>query len=153
MRKIIGVTLSIIFLSFFSCKKISAQEKFSDQKAKEMLKNFYTAYIKTNSVSDYKRSDSVVRRYCTLKLVSYIDKRFSEPPKPEDNGDVFLKGNMVDMTMLEGLTVRKDLKNNGLYYVEYGVGPGAPVIIKLSVVKENEDYKIARVFDKPVDEK
>ena len=151
MRQIICITIGAIFFSAISCKNTSAQEKFSEEKIKEMLESFYTSYITVNSIADRKKSDSVVRKYCTPKLVDYINKLYSEP-SDGDSYDIFLKSQMVDMPMLENLAIRKDSKKNDLYYVSITYGKGQWTI-KLSVVKEKDAYKIDHVFTEGVDEK
>lgn len=151
MRQIICIAITAVFFSVFSCKNTSAQEKFSEEKVKEMLKNFYTSYITVNSIAARKKSDSVVRKYCTPKLVDYIDKLYSKP-SDGDSYDIFLKSQMVDMPMLENLAIRKDLKKNDLYYVSITYGKGQWTI-KLSIVKESGDYKIDHVFTEGIDDK
>lgn len=110
------------------------------------MERSYRKFNKENAVSQRKKSDSIVRKYCTDKMVNYINKLFSGPPRPEVNGDVFLRGNMIEATMLEGLSVQTDSKKKGQFYIKYGTGSGAPVTIKLSVVKEKDAYKIDHVF-------
>jgi hypothetical protein len=150
-RQIVCIIISAVFFSAFSCKNTSAQEKFSEEKVKEMLNSFYTSYITVNSIADGKKSDSVVRKYCTPKLINYLDKLYSEPPAG-DSYDIFLKSQMVDMPMLENLAIRKDSKKNDLYYVSITYGKGQWTI-KLSIVKEKEGYKIDHVFTEGMDDK
>lgn len=150
-KQVICIVISAVFFSAFSCKNTSAQENFSEEKVKQMLKRFYTSYITVNSIADGKKSDSVVRKYCTPKLVNYLNKFYSEPPDG-DSYDIFLKSQMVDMPMLENLVIRKDSKKNDLYHVSVTHGK-AQLTIKLSVVKEREDYKIDHIFTDEFDVK
>jgi hypothetical protein len=151
-RQIILIAMSMILFSSPGCKNSFAQEKFSDEKIKEMIKNFYTSYITINSfgVDDRKKSDSVQRLYCTPKLYNFLRKQYMGPPGKIDY-DVFLKSQMFDIRMLEKLTVRKDSMKNDVYYVVYTYGK-EQTTIELRVVKEKEDYKIDHVFIKGIDE-
>jgi hypothetical protein len=130
---------TVILLCSCSCKGILAQEKYSEEKIKEMLRNFYTNYIieySTFSVNQVKR-DSIVKRFCTPNVFN----QFTE----DVDYDIFLKSQMIDPLQLTTLTTRKDSVSNDIYYVSYTYG-NRTTTIKLKVVKDREAYKIDLVY-------
>jgi hypothetical protein len=95
------------------------------------------------------KTDSLLSLYCTDKLITFINNLYSEPPGKIDS-DILLQSQMVDVRMLEKLTIRKDSLKNDVYHVfiKYGTGGWS---IKLSVKKEKGAYKIDHVFIPGID--
>jgi hypothetical protein len=129
----------IMLFCSLCCKNNSAQEKYSDERIKEMLRSFYTSYITENSTfpMNQNKRDSIEKKYCTQNVF----KQFRE----DVEYDIFLKSQMVDPRMLKTLTVRKDSIKNDLYFVSYTYGKNN-ITVKLQVVKEEEEYKINLVY-------
>ncbi len=127
-----------------SCKNSSVYDKYSEEEAKKMLKTFYTDYINANSISDWKKSDSVIAKYCSVELINHINKLYSEPPAG-DSYDKLLRSQMVDVKMLEKLSIQKDILEKNIYtvFIEYA---GERWSIKLSIIKDKNNYKINRVL-------
>ena len=139
MRTISIITVVLILLSTLSCKKSSAQEKFSEENVKEMLKNFYTNYVTENSTFpiNQKKRDSIEHRYCTKNVFNQFEGNIEY--------DIFLKSQMVDTLILKTMTFRKDSVKDNLYYVSY-VYNKDHVTITLLIAKETDGYKIDLVY-------
>ena len=135
------ITVSIILLSTLGCKNSSAQEKFSEEKVKEMLKEFYTSYITLNSKipNDAKKNDSIIDKYCTKNAFNELagEERIEYDP--------FLKSQMVETRILKTMTFRKDSAKDNIYYVSYTYNKDH-VTIKLLIVKEKDGYKIDLLY-------
>ena len=134
---------SIIF-GILACKNVPPE----DQAAK-MLKNFYTSYLGTYSKHlllniENSKIDSIKKVYCTPKLLNYILSI------DELDYDPFLNAQMIDIRMLETLTIKKDSAKNDIYYVSYTYG--RENTIKLSVLREGNGYKIDHIFLKNMQE-
>ena len=137
---IIGLTL----LDISNCKRALAQEDFPEKKVKEMLKEFYTAYITTFDKylplnTQTFKIDSIKKKYCTSELLKYII----------DQGrldyDPYLNSQMIDLKKLETLTIRKDQKETDIFYVSYVYG-NKKTTIKLRLVKSGGSFKIDHIF-------
>jgi hypothetical protein len=133
------ITVCIILLSTLGCKNSSAQEKFSEAKVKEMLKNFYTSYIIENSTFpvNQKKRDSIEHRYCTKNVFNQFEG--------DIDYDIFLKSQMVDTLILKTMTFRKDPAKDNEYHVSYTYNKDHATI-KLLIVKEKHGYKIDLVY-------
>jgi hypothetical protein len=139
------ITVGVILLSTLGCKNSSAQEKFSEEKVKEMLKNFYTSYITENSTFpvNQKKRDSIEKKYCT----PYVLREYADEPSIE--GDPFLRADIMHPSILKILTFRKDASRDDLYYISYKLpAEKEPRTIRLLIVKEKDSYKIDLVYKK-----
>ncbi len=138
----VAISLCVVFISALSCKSAPTSE---EEKVKSMLKTFYANYVRMNSGVDSDKTDSLMNKYCTAKLIRYANNLYSEPPS-KINSDLFLQTQMIDVRILENLRIQKDLKADNVYYVSYTYGSNSPIIVKLSVIKERDVYKIDHVF-------
>jgi hypothetical protein len=139
MKTRILITAGVIFLSTLGYKNSSAQGKFSEQRIKEMLKNFYTSYIIENSTFpvNQKKRDSIEHRYCTKNVFNQFEGNIEY--------DIFLRSQMVDTLILKSMTFRKDSAKDNLYYVSYSYNKDH-VTIKLLIIKEKDEYKIDLIY-------
>lgn len=144
-RLIYSLTVIILLIGILNCKNLNAQNKFSEEQVKIMLRNFYTSYIKTISSHKqpkYHKLDSIERVYCTP---NYFNELRKYSTKLEYNP--LLKAQDSDLECLKTLTIKKDSIRDDLYYISY-VLPFEKILIniKLTVIKENNDYRIDCVF-------
>ena len=120
-------------------------EDYSDEQITKMLRTFYRAYItefesyfsKVDTSKGAKpiedKIDSILNRYCTTNLIKEKEDAWDYDP--------IIKGQMIDIRMLDHLTVRKDLLHKDIYYVSYLYGDGKTTI-KLIVINHKGRYKI-----------
>lgn len=138
--------LSLIIL-FIACTFISdSQTPVTDQQAMVMLKNFYTAYmteVATGSSRNFvKKLEKIQKQYCTPQLVDKIPAMIERT-----NVDPFLKAQDSNIENLKSLTFKKDTKAADLFIVSYtDIYRHNKTIIKLSVVKQKDNFKIDGVF-------
>lgn len=142
-KLIICFAMGIILLGTFSCKNARPQDSYSEEQITKMLKNFYTSYLNLYSKHlplnvEIAKIDSIKKEYCTPKLLNYILSI------DELDYDPYLNSQMVDIRMLEALTIKKDEKRNDIYYVSYIYDE--KITIKLAVLKEKDGYKIDHIY-------
>jgi hypothetical protein len=118
----------------------------ADQQATTMLKNFYTAYmteIATGSAHNFaKKLTSIQKKYCTPDLVDKIPALIDRA-----NCDPFLKAQDSNMENIKTLSFKKDSKAPNLFIVSYtDIYRHNKTTIKLTVVKQKDNFKIASVF-------
>lgn len=131
---------------------ISYSQENQDGKCEiEMLKEFYVAHCSLYHMSqDNKRTDSLVDKYCTPRL-SKIIKAINEQSYYEH--DPLTKDAGIDSLSLKTLIIKKNPQKNNGFVVSYSVLQDAPdmskvktdVIIHLTVVKENDKFKIDEI--------
>jgi hypothetical protein len=145
------ITLVLITLTIFillDCKNTSTQEKYSEIEVKEMLRLFYVHYINKNAILDQVKSDSILKVYCSEKLIFHVNKLYAEQAI---DADPFVNSQMIDVRMLEHIDFAKDVHKDYVYYVRYTYGDSKNEI-KLSVIKEKEIYKVNHIFIPGIDE-
>lgn len=146
------------YLSKFLCvilivnSAISCSPENQDGKCEiEMLKEFYVAHCSLYHLSqDNKRTDSLVDKYCTPRL-SAIIKAINEQSYYEH--DPLTKDAGIDSLSLKTLIVKKDPQKTNGFIVTFSVIQDAPdmskvktdVIIHLTVVRENDKFKIDEI--------
>jgi hypothetical protein len=120
-------------------------EDFSEEQIVKVLRTFYTNYIAEFEVDFTKvdvskiakrreeRIDSVLNKYCTLDLLKEIQDAWDYDP--------FVKGQMIDVRMLDNLTIRKDSDHNDIYYVTYLYGSGKTTM-KFVIINRRGTYKM-----------
>ena len=132
-------------------QKQSQPNRTEEEQVAKMLKGFYTAYIIAfedhlkarkpgrNSLST--KIDSIQDIYLSPQLHKYLKEVNAEGLVLDF--DPFLGGQMVDIQMLEDMTFKKI--EGDLYLVRYKFGNGYSTV-KLRIVSENDNYKIAEAF-------
>jgi hypothetical protein len=144
------VVFCIFFPVFYGC--CYSQNNFEDNKAKSMLREFYTVYNKEwNTDSGFvllRKLDSLQDIYCTKHLIKKIRQ-------PNLDHDLFTGDMDTDMSFLETLYIKKDTTQAGTYTVSYVARSYDPiakrndteqVVLHVSVVNENEKYKLDSVW-------
>jgi len=102
-RRIIVFATGILFFSIIGCKNASSQEKPSEEtKIKNMLRMFYTNYVKMNAGGVNNNTDSLLNLYCTKELIVYVNNAYSEPPG-KINSDIFVLTQMVVVRMVDNM--------------------------------------------------
>jgi Protein of unknown function (DUF3828) len=118
---------------------VQAQSDYPEEQAVEMVKVFYTSYIRYVDKGDLSKLELLQKKYCTPKL-------FKKIPELGDKNDQdpFLKAQDSNIKFLKSLVVEKDNKKEGHYVVSYGIDE--KTLINLTVLKINGNYKIANVW-------
>jgi len=134
-----------MLISILSCKNVRAQDNFSEEQVKRMLNSFYTSYMAghTNFKEHlFERLDSIERIYCTS---NYFEECKKYKEMLEYNPLIKAQSSSIECS--KTLTFKKDSIRNDLYYISY-IFPYKKnqVTIRLTVIKENNDYKIDCVF-------
>jgi hypothetical protein len=111
------------------------------------IEKFYNDYITELSRNDFQNvnADSVLKMYCTPRLISFLKTQYSEN---ELDYDPFLNAQDVDKGIINTLEVRKDKSTYNLYSVSY-TWPGAREKVegvRLIVLNEGERSRIDYVF-------
>lgn len=89
---------------------------------------------------DFEKINSIKKKYCTANLLRKIEK-------DELDYDPFLNAQDSNIEWIKTLSVKKDTKENNLYYVSYkDTYNGTQIVIKLIVLKEKESYKIDAIL-------
>jgi len=139
-------TFGIILFGGLMCKNITAQDNYSEEQIRKVIKVFYTNYIEANSELNPQKADSIKNEYCTPNLINYINTQFEEGRL---DYDPFLDSQMIDKTMLENFRVIKDSINNKIYYFSYYRPYYKKFInIKLAICRKENFYKIDSIFIK-----
>jgi hypothetical protein len=139
--------LTLIILLIASSVLAKAQTTtVADQQAIAMLKNFYTAYMTEIAVGSShnfaKKLTSIQKKYCTADLVDKIPALVDRA-----NCDPFLKAQDSNMENIKSLSFKKDTKASNLFLVSYtDIYRHNKTTIKLTVVKQKDNFKIASVF-------
>lgn len=109
----------------------------------EMLKEFYTEYIKEmlKTSSSEKKLHSIRKQYCTIGLLNKIKSA-------ELDYDPFLNAQDVDEDWLKTLSVSKDpqRKKDGYIISLVDNDTKTKTTVKLIVIKEKERYKIDAII-------
>ena len=109
-----------------------------------MLRDFYTAYMNEftdMSLGHNERTNAILRKYCTEKLISRIPKLAEQV-----DSDPFLKAQDSDSTWTKSLVIKKGAKYPGAYSVSYSDGSNIQTTIHLFVVWQKETYVISNVW-------
>lgn len=127
------------------------QSQNDDKEIKEMLKEFYTAYItEVSGNASFKlmaeRLDSLKKKYCTEILLEKIPSLVEQ-----SNADPIIKAQDSNIAYLKTLTIETNFKNKNQYqYIVSYFDSSNPsiekTIIHLSVIKEKGNYKIDDVW-------
>jgi hypothetical protein len=145
-----------LILLFVSTTFISHAQIVTDNKAAvEMLKKFYIAYNTEWSTDKFprlqKRLDSLQNKYCTI----WLKKQLKEMTRGEGSDhDLLINDEYTDVPHLKTLKVVNDLGKPNTYivsYVDHTMSPAykpidKTVVIHVTVVKENGEYKIANAY-------
>jgi hypothetical protein len=147
MRKI-----SIILFFLLSTSALKAQDHYSNDAAKQILKEFYTAYFtalnqQLQPVAQGQKLDELRNKYCTKDLY----KKLSRTAMNDDvliGGDGYTTMEILNKTLI----ISKDPTSENDFVVSYmshvpqvGKPTDLKVIIQLTVIKEGSDYRIAKV--------
>jgi hypothetical protein len=124
--------------------KVKVNECYEQGQVTRMLYSFYRAYISACAELNQSKVDSIQNKYCTQKLLKIINKMFEEQTL---DYDPFLKSQMIDLTMLNKNTIRKDSIRENIYYFSY-FRPyyNKYITIKLGILKESNNYLIDSIF-------
>lgn len=154
MKSIICV---FVFWGFLSNCSYGYKTNENEKQKLEMLKEFYTIYIK--QVADGPAGESgeqainaIRKKYCSSRLLKELKKKF-------ENGqldyDPFLKAQDSDTSLLKTLSITKDEHKENVYEVSYSYDRLSgnrsemikeTVIIHLTLIKANNQYKIDSVW-------
>jgi hypothetical protein len=135
----IFLTASIMLLNVGNCKS-QPQNKSSDEEIRNMLKSFYTSYIRENvkMPPNGSKISSVKMKYCTMDLLDKINNE-------ELDFDPFLKAQDSNIDWIKTLIIKKDSSRKDLYDVSY-IDNNKPVIVKLNIIKQNKSFKIDSIW-------
>lgn len=142
-------TICIMLIGAVNCnnaqtqKKAQTKDDYSEEQVVSMLKTFYTSYTTENfkrpPLYSQDKVDSIKRKYCKTEVLNLF--------KDSIDYDPFTHAQMFDIETLKTLSIRKDSERDNLYYASFLWDyEKKQVTIKLSVVKEDGDYKIDHVF-------
>ncbi len=139
------LTLIILLISGTILSKAQTAT-LADQQAMAMLKNFYTAYMTEIAIGSshnfVKKLTSIQKRYCTPALVEKIPELIERA-----DCDPFLKAQDSNVENIKSLAFKKDTKTPNLFIVSYtDIYRHNKTTIKLTVVKQKDNFKIASVF-------
>ena len=117
------------------------------------LRNFYTNYITDIAIgqSPLQSSDSLVKKYCTQKLLNKIAEH-SDPEKLNWwDSDPFIKAQDSDTAFLKTLSIRTNKTKANSYSVSYGwtddlTKKTTRTTIYLIVERQKDGFKIADVW-------
>jgi hypothetical protein len=128
-------------------RSVQAHNAPSDRQAIAMLTEFYTAYItafsKLPTPDALKKLDALPKKYCTAHLLRKINARYQQG---HVDADPFTHSQDVDLSWLNTLAVRKDVKSANSYTVSYGDGASTfKVVMHLTVLKQGDRFKIAAI--------
>jgi hypothetical protein len=139
--------LTLIILLIVGTTVSKAQNTtVADQQAMAMLKNFYTAYMTEIAVGSshnfVKKLTSIQKKYCTPALVEKIPALIERA-----DCDPFLKAQDSNIENIKSLSFKKDTQAPNLFIVSYtDIYRHNKTTIKLTVVKQKDNFKIASVF-------
>jgi hypothetical protein len=125
------------------------QENTSDIQASNMVKNFYSGYLKAfNSSLDthimVKELDFLKKKYCTKDLIVKIDKQLKND---EIDYDPFIKAQDANIGDEKTLTIKKDEKKTNVFIVSYvSAYDHFKKVINTHVVKKIDGYKIDSIW-------
>ena len=126
-----------------------AQENSSDTQASNMLRTFYTCYIKAYNCSNdlnlvEKEFDFLKKKYCTKDLLDKIAKQLKND---ELDYDPFIKAQDSNIGNEKTLNIKKDGEKNNIYIVTYvDVYDHKIKVINVHLVKQKDGYKIDSVW-------
>ena len=143
----------IIIIFLFICGCAKAQNNASEKQTESMLLEFYTKHFQiwTNTPATvpanmlYEKLDSLMQKYCTLKLRNNAKKAFKYV------GADFVTNELMG-NLNENLKIEKATKENEYivsFVATHSDAPGGAIkkqaILHVTVVKEGESYKIDSV--------
>lgn len=139
------ITLSSMILIASGC---NAQQGKEDR-VLSMLNEFYTAYSKVSfRIEDAQKVDSLQEKYCTEELRKEAKEWYG------DGHDLLTNDWGIEEKDIKTMEIKKDVSKNDTYIVTYTTfldNPGnipqkKDVSLQVSVVKEDEKYKIDKVW-------
>jgi hypothetical protein len=147
-----------ILLLLTSIFTSGAQTTVQDKQAEQMLKEFYIAHCKIwttkpvpSPIKFESQLDSLQRIYCTVQ----IRKKAKEWLK-DDSHDLITNDWGIDIKSLNTLKIVRDASKRNAFIVSYIViaypqSPNKPVkqpvVLHITVRKENGEFKIATIQD------
>lgn len=145
--KIIVLFFAAIMMLFYSCCNFAQNNLSEDQQIRNMLKEFYTSYMTQISEGrDLKTARANPRKYSTKRLLKAIDS------DKELDCDPWLSAQDADVENLKTLSIKKNIGIPNGYIITYKSSSKydseEAFIIKLTVVKEKDGYKIDSVDSK-----
>ncbi len=150
MTKII---LAIIFsLSASFCISQTKSSIDSASSPLSFLTNFYTTYITDMAIGKSNNSnDSLVRKYCTSRLLRKIVEHSNPDKLNWWDYDPILKAQDADTATLKSLVIIETNKTSNTYSVSYKwtdffTKKTETVTIHLMVAKQNQGFRIADVW-------
>ncbi|WP_188561752.1 DUF3828 domain-containing protein [Hymenobacter frigidus] len=144
---------TLLFLLLICCLSISpyrgvqAQNAATDKQAIAMLREFYTAYITAFSelpaTDALKKLQTLPKKYCTAGLLRKIN---AQSQQGHVDADPFTQSQDVDLSWINTLAVRRDVKSANFYTVSLGDDISQfKVAIQLTVLKQGNSFKIAAI--------
>jgi hypothetical protein len=126
---------------------VRAQNTPSEKQAIAMLKAFYTAYITASSKlptpDALKKLAALPKKYCTATLQRKINAQYQHG---HVDADPFTHSQDVDLSWLNTLIIRRDVRNANSYTVSYGDEVSQfKAVIQLTVLKQGSSFKIATI--------
>jgi len=139
---------NIFSFTVIFCSGQTASSIDSSKSTLSFLKNFYTVYITDIAIGhSLNSSDSLIKKYCTPKLLNKIAEH-SDPEKLNWwDFDPFVKAQDSDTAFLKTLSVRMNKMKPNSYSVSYGrTDDSTKTTIHLIVEKQKEGFKIVDVW-------
>ena len=112
-----------------------------------MLREFYTAYItafsKLPATGALKKLQTLPKKYCTAGLLRKIN---AQSQQGHVDADPFTQSQDVNLSWINTLAVRRDVKSANFYTVSLGDDISRfKVAIQLTVLKQGNSFKIATI--------
>mgnify|MGYP001411124475 CR=1 FL=1 len=139
------ITLSFVILIANGCNAQSGTEN----RVLSMLKEFYIAYSKVSfRIEDAQKVDSLQEKYCTEELRKEAKEWYG------DGHDLLTNDWGIEEKDIKTIEIKKDVSKSDTYIVTYttfldnpgNIPPKKDVRLQVTVVKENDGYKINKVW-------
>ena len=160
--KLYYFAVGILLLNCIACTQQSSQsdslqtkiienehQDFNNEIAIKMLKNFYTMYINEFGKSiyeriDYERIDSFINKFATKDIKQQIEK-------VEADYNMFINTEHCEKNWLDNMSIYLDSVGKNNFIIEFNSNDKKNEIvlqniIKLHLIKDENDYKIDKVF-------
>lgn len=145
--KLLIVLLTVGSILIADYNYVQAQNRPFDKQAITMLKEFYLAYFTASSKLptpvNLRDIEALKKKYCTDKLYSKIKAQYKSGYV---EADPFTQSQDINIAWFKNLSFNKDLGKLNNYNVSY-MEPysNEKVTIRLTVIKQGNDFKIASI--------
>jgi hypothetical protein len=137
-RIILYFVISTFILGSATCQNSYIKDKLAQEEIIKILKSFYTHLA---TIQNLNKIDSIKRVTCTKNYFMEIENHDELDYEP------LIKAQDFGFDCLKTLAIKKDLIRDNLYYVSYiESATKLKVIIKLIIIKKNEQYRIDYVY-------